>query len=170
MIFLSIPRAFSGISSDSLWSGWLQQVLVHTKGNVTLVADRCCMYITMCYKANTRMSGYKKKWVDIMQITQINIPEEVTRILNWIEIRWMLCAAFYLFQSSPSSGLHIQKTMIMKCQSQCKPACLEFKQFVPWFKIVKKDLTVQQFMSWNQQDWIIIFSIFWKCILYSWTI
>ena len=38
------PRAFSSISSDSRYSGWLQQVFVHMRGNVTFVADLCCIY------------------------------------------------------------------------------------------------------------------------------
>lgn len=35
------PRAFSAMSSDSRYNGWLQQVFVHTRGNVTFVAERC---------------------------------------------------------------------------------------------------------------------------------
>lgn len=40
-----IPRLPSWISSDSRYRGWLQHVLVHTRGKVTFVADRFCNII-----------------------------------------------------------------------------------------------------------------------------
>lgn len=50
-----LPRAFSSISSESRNRGWLQQVFVQTNGNVTFVADRCCIQI---YEGLTQMGSF----------------------------------------------------------------------------------------------------------------